>query len=128
MDVRIGMVAKYIKDNLHKNLKPAELARSLNLSASRLNHLFKAEIGMTPTQYLKALRLERAKDLGEMTFLSVKQIMNAVGFSDESHFARDFKKKYGESPATYQQRYVRAALEAADLPPHAAERKAEPRA
>jgi transcriptional regulator GlxA family with amidase domain len=126
MDVRIEITAKYIKENLHKNLKSAELARSLNLSASRLNYLFKAEMGITLTQYLKTLRLERAKDLGETTFLSVKQIMNAVGFSDESHFARDFKKKYGESPATYQQRYVRATLGDANLPPHAGERKAEP--
>lgn len=126
MDIRVEMTAKYIRENLHKNLKPAELARPLNLSVSRLNHLFKAEMGMTPTQYLKTLRLERAKVLGETTFLRVKQIMNAVGLSDESHFARDFKKKYGESPAAYRRRYVRAALVDAELPPHAGERRAGP--
>jgi transcriptional regulator GlxA family with amidase domain len=68
-------------------------------------------MGMAPKQYLKNLRLERAKELEETTFLRVKEIMSAVGINDESHFARDFKAKYGETPAAYQRRYLRALPE-----------------
>ena len=43
--------------------------------------------------------MERAKDLLESSFLSVKEIAFQVGLNDESHFVRDFKSTYGFSPA-----------------------------
>ena len=43
--------------------------------------------------------MQRAKELTETTFLSVKEIMNSVGISDPSHFVRDFEKRFGLSPA-----------------------------
>lgn len=78
-----------------------EIARSVNLSASRLQHLFKAHINMTPAQYLKSLRISQAKELLETTPLSVKEIRARLGITDESHFVRDFKKAYGVSPLKY---------------------------
>ena len=45
--------------------------------------------------------MERAKDLLESSFLSVKEIAYQVGLNDESHFVRDFKSTYGFSPALY---------------------------
>ncbi len=45
--------------------------------------------------------MQQARKLLEETFLSVKQIMSAVGLKDESHFTRDFKKAYGLSPVRY---------------------------
>ena len=45
--------------------------------------------------------MERAKDLLESSFLSVKEIAFQVGLNDESHFVRDFKSTYGFSPALY---------------------------
>ena len=75
-----------------------ELARSLNLSGSRLRHLFKAETGVSLMQYLRATRMEQARTLIETTFLSVKQVRAGVGLNDESHFTRDFKRVFGRSP------------------------------
>ncbi|MDT7689343.1 MAG: AraC family transcriptional regulator, arabinose operon regulatory protein [Acidobacteriota bacterium] len=114
MDKRIELVVNHIQANIGRRLKFSEIARSLNLSVSRLSHLFKSEVGMTPAQYLKKLRLERAKELGETTFLRVKEIMSAVGMTDESHFIRDFKTRYGETPAAYHQRYRRASIRAGE--------------
>ncbi|HEX9919470.1 MAG TPA: helix-turn-helix domain-containing protein, partial [Pyrinomonadaceae bacterium] len=68
-------------------------------------HLFKAETGSSPARYLKALRLERARELLETTFLSVKEIRALVGFNDDSHFARDFRATYGLTPQQYRERY-----------------------
>lgn len=59
---------------------------------------------MAPLQYLKALRMEKAKHLLETTFLSVKQVMKVVGIRDESHFVRDFQRIYGLSPLAYRLR------------------------
>jgi hypothetical protein len=41
--------------------------------------------------------LRKAKELLETTFLSVKEVIAAVGISDLSHFVRDYKERYGES-------------------------------
>jgi AraC-like DNA-binding protein len=72
-----------------------ELARSVNLSRSRLRTLFKADTGMTPAQYVKRLKIEKAKELAENSNMTIGQILASVGVSDESHFRRDFKKAIG---------------------------------
>ena len=66
---------------------------------------------MPPIRYLRLLRMERAKDLLESSFLSVKEIAFQVGLNDESHFVRDFKSTYGFSPALYRSRFKNNELE-----------------
>lgn len=95
--------------NLSRKLLPAEIAKSVNLSLAHLRYLFKAETGVSPAQYLRALRMQEAGRLLETTFLSVKEVMHRIGVNDESHFTRDFKKVYGMTPAQYSVR--RRALE-----------------
>ncbi|HEV7398491.1 MAG TPA: helix-turn-helix transcriptional regulator [Pyrinomonadaceae bacterium] len=90
-----------MQDNLTAELSLAGLAESVNLSVWRLSHIFRSEVGRPPIQYLKVLRIEKAKYLLETSFLSVKEITHLVGLKDESHFVRDFKKTYGVSPTPY---------------------------
>jgi transcriptional regulator GlxA family with amidase domain len=61
---------------------------------------------MAPLQYLRAVRMKRAKQLLETTFLSVKQIMIEVGLRDESHFVRNFKVTYGLPPARFRTQFL----------------------
>ena len=91
--------------NLHRHLPVGGMAASVNLSYSRLEHLFKAETGMTPVSYLKKLRIERARELLETTFLTNQQIIIKVGMYDESHFVKDFRKAYGLQPTQYRKRH-----------------------
>lgn len=56
---------------------------------------------MTPNQFIKQVRLSEAEKLLRTSFLRVKEIMNRVGFLDESHFGHEFKKTYGVSPSKY---------------------------
>jgi len=91
--------------NLNRHLPVGQMAASVNLSYSRLEHLFKAETGMTPVSYLKKLRIERARTLLETTFLTNQQIIIKVGMYDESHFVKDFKKAYGLQPSQYRKQH-----------------------
>jgi len=77
------------------------MARSVNLSTSRFYYLFTADIKMPPARYLRLLRMQAAKELLETTFLSIKEIVAVVGFNDESHFVRNFKKLYGVTPTEH---------------------------
>lgn len=101
MDSRVQKVQQIMRDNLDRELPLVELAQYVNLSPWRLCHLFRADTGMPPIKYLRQLRLEAAKQLLEVSFLSVKEITYKVGINDESHFVRDFKRMYGMPPTVY---------------------------
>ena len=105
MDRRVKQVIALMEKCLHQGRPASWLARRVNLSASRLHQLFKEETGQPPARYLHALRMARARELLESSYLSVKQVMSRVGVSDESHFVRDFKKTYGFTPARYRESF-----------------------
>ena len=103
MDVRIQILTSLIQREFYRDFHTEGLAHVVNLSPSRLRHLFKHDTGQTLGQYLTCTRMQHARVLLETTHLRVKEVMNQVGISDCSHFARDFKKLYGLSPARYRQ-------------------------
>ncbi len=105
MDKRVEKIIQMMRADVSGELSLNEFAQSVNLSVWRLCHIFKSDVGMPPIRYLRLLRMERAKDLLESSFLSVKEIAYQVGLNDESHFVRDFKSTYGFSPALYRSQF-----------------------
>ena len=101
MDHRVSSLIDKIDRDAASPLQVSLMAQSMNLSASRCHYLFKKNIGVTPIQYVRKIRLDKARVLLETTFLSVKQIMHVVGINDGSHFGRAFKVAYGLSPAMH---------------------------
>jgi len=55
----------------------------------------------SPQRFLTRVRLEKARKLLATEFLTVKEVMNRVGMSDASSFARSFKAAYGMTPGDY---------------------------
>lgn len=108
MEPRIYKVIRLMTADPSRELSLDELARSVNLSKSRLRHLFKREMGVSPLRYFKEQKMRKAKELLESTFLNVKEVMLKVGIKDRRHFARDFKKAYGLPPARHRSEYLLA--------------------
>lgn len=108
MDPRVRTALALMQENLQGAWSTDTLARAVDLSPSRFQHLFKAKVGMAPAHYLRALRMEQARKLLQTSRLTVKQIMNGVGVGDKSHFAREFKKTYGLSPTAYRAAHLLA--------------------
>jgi AraC-like DNA-binding protein len=101
-DQRMRVAIEFLfSQDLRREFRTEQLSQHLNLSTSRLLHLFHEHLGASPSQILKLRRLREAKRLLESTFLSVKEVMAAVGFNDLSHFVRDFKEMYGHSPSEF---------------------------
>lgn len=111
MDPRIEHVARFIRENYQRRLTLTEMASTVNLSRWRLGHLFKDVMGTSPERFLTQIRLERARQLLETEFLTVKEVMNRVGISDASFFARSFKAAYGMPPGKYRARAATTGFE-----------------
>ena len=63
--------------------------------------MFREEMHTSPQRFLTQVRLEKARKLIATEFLTVKEVMNQVGMSDASSFARSFKAAYGVTPSRY---------------------------
>jgi two-component system response regulator YesN len=101
MDHRIQEILEKIETDISQKLVIGDLAASVNVSVSRFRHLFKKEVGISIIKYTNNLRLEKARELLETSHLHVKEIRIQVGAINESHFQRDFKQKFGETPNNY---------------------------
>lgn len=96
---RLRQVRDYIHDNLGQSLSLAELASIANLSPSRFTRVFRQETGLSPHQYLIQARIEQAKHLlRSKGDISIGSIAHQLGFADQSHFTRHFKRIVGVSP------------------------------
>lgn len=131
IDSRISWVVAHMQRHLAEPMSVHSLASLVNLSPSRFRALFTAQTGLGPAQYLQWLRYRRARLLLERTFLSVKEVMVLVGYTDPSHFSRDFRRHHGASPTTFRARELTSTLTVAGGPsvdPPTIKRNGQPRA
>lgn len=105
MDQRVQAVLALLGESIDNKPSIEELADAVNLSASHLRRVFKAETGVPLNRYVKSLRLQKSKELIEHTFLNMKQVMFTVGVKDKSQFSRDFKRLTGFTPTQYAARF-----------------------
>jgi AraC family transcriptional regulator len=99
-NIVLKRVIEYIHDNLDQNLTLAELSFIANMSSYHFAHIFKQATGMAPHQYVLHTRIERAKSLLLQGKLSIAEVAMRVGFFDQSHFTRYFKRTVGVTPQT----------------------------
>lgn len=81
------------------------LAKEFNISTSSLSHLFKEITGLSVMRYLQSCRMASAKSYLANSSLSVGEIVEKCGFSDNSNFCRLFKKVNGLSPMEFRKKY-----------------------
>jgi len=77
------------------------LADHMNLSRTQLLRKLKALTGFSPSDFIRSIRLQRAAQMIRQRVDTVTQIAYAVGFNDQSYFAKSFKKEFGVSPTEY---------------------------
>lgn len=80
-----------------------KIAKSVNLTHTRLNQGFKEIYGKTVFEYLRDHRLDHAKMMLIDTKMSITDIAHESGFTDSSHFSKQFVQKYGVRPRIYRQ-------------------------
>jgi AraC-like DNA-binding protein len=92
---------RYIDRHLAGGLTVRRLARLARLSPYHFIRAFRAATGLTPHQYVRRRRLERAMDLLVTTPRPVTEICDAVGFRSLGSFSSLFRRVTGETPRAY---------------------------
>jgi AraC family transcriptional regulator len=82
-------------------LKLEELASQVGYSRGHFLKMFRTTTGTSPHQYLVQRRVERAKALLSAGQLPLTEIAVTCGFSNQSHFSAEFRRRVGTSPAHY---------------------------
>lgn len=99
-----GMVqqtVRYIDENYAQPLTLEEVCRVSAMSKTNFCYLFKLLTGQTFVEYLLRLRIDKAGELLRQTDLPVLAVGQEVGFQDQAHFSRTFKRLKGVSPRQY---------------------------
>ena len=95
----ITNVLEYIHKNIgDSSLGVEHIAEELFLSRSKLYRKIKALTGDTATEFIRKIKLEKAKELLEKTDMTVSEICYKVGFSSPSYFTKCFKNHFGIIP------------------------------
>ena len=98
---RLQQAIDYIHAHLERDLSLAEIAQVVNISPTYFASLFKRTTGISPHKYVVQLRVERAKLLLSKTNLAIADIALQVGFSNQSHLTRHFKRLTGATPKQF---------------------------
>lgn len=102
----LGPAMEFLKTHLSDpGLCNAALAERAAVSEVYFRKLFTEEYGIAPMQYVRALRIEKAKDMLLGDYSSVTNVAEATGFASVYSFCRAFKKSTGSTPSEYSGRF-----------------------
>lgn len=103
-DGGVTSMRKHIEAHFAESLTLGDLAAAFHLHPIYLQRLFKEKTGLSPSEYLRRVRIERAKMYLVSTDMSVDGIAEAVGFCNASYFIKVFRAVTSNTPAEYRKR------------------------
>lgn len=95
------LIRDYIRQHYMNDISMQDVARMMNYSEAYFCKLFKQCFSCNFTAYLTQVRMEEAKKLLAEPMVNVKNVGEAVGYSDSNYFAKVFKRYTGSSPTEY---------------------------
>lgn len=110
----IRRVRDYLRDRFAEKISLEDLEGVSGLSRFHLLRRFRAEVGVPPHTYQVIVRVERAREFIRRGMPPVN-VASVVGFADQSHLTRHFKRRVGMTPGAYARRIVGAGTATAAL-------------
>ena len=106
----VALIQEYLRANLCRNVALSELARITGLSKAYVIRSFRRIVGMPPYEWLLQLRVEQARKSLQRGH-PISDVAMELGFADQSHFHRCFKRLTGMTPANYAAGHYRSRQE-----------------
>ena len=100
MDVQRYAIIQYIQDN-YRDVTLSTVAKRFHYSNEYTSRLIKDLMGMTYTEIVRTVRIERSQDFLTNTTMTVANIAEAIGYDTPEHYIRQFKKHTGITPSAF---------------------------
>lgn len=97
----VQAIRDYIYQHVHENLSLPALSERFHFSPQYIAKKFKELYNTTVVTYLTEVRMEKAKSLLQHTEMSITELANGLGYTDENYFGKVFKKQTGLTPLQY---------------------------
>jgi AraC family transcriptional regulator len=97
---KLARAVEYIQDQLDADLTVSGIAQAVGMSPDHFTRLFKKSTGQSPHQYVVEARVRKAKELLTTGKFTISEAAYHVGFVDQSHLTRHFKRVFGLPPKT----------------------------
>lgn len=97
----VSLFIEYVQEDMTKEFDYNAFARANGYSPNYFRKIFKDAMHVTPWEYVKQVRLRKARQLLREGILSVREVAAGVGFEDTFYFSKFFKKEVGCSPSAY---------------------------
>ncbi|ANY71273.1 DNA-binding response regulator [Paenibacillus ihbetae] len=101
----IMTAVKIVHDELELPLFAIDVAKRVNLSRSYFYQCFKEIVGYSFNEYLRKVRIDKAREYLEQTSRPIVWIAKQTGYEDEKYFSRTFREQTGMLPSEYRQQY-----------------------
>jgi AraC family transcriptional regulator len=95
---KLVRAVEYIQDQLDTELTVSGIAKAVYMSPYHFTRLFKESTGQSPYQYVVDARVRKAKELLTTGKFTISEAAHHVGFVDQSHLTRHFKRVFGLPP------------------------------
>ena len=97
----VRQATRYLKEHYMEDIDIGNLAESIGFHSAYLTRLFNRYVGETPLKYLTGIRIAEAKKLLRDSSLSIAEIGERVGYPDQFHFSKTFRKTTGMNPSAF---------------------------
>ncbi len=102
-NVSFQMIVAYVEEHFKEDISLQSLSEKFNLNFTYISHLFRKERQDNFLKFLTKRRMEQATVLLRHTQLSIQEVSEDSGFRDYFHFAKTFKKNFGQTPTQYRE-------------------------
>lgn len=103
-EIIISMLQQYIEEHCSERLTLNDLSKKCFYHPSYFSRMFREKNGMTLTDYISKIRIQKAIGLLETTGLSVEEVQISCGMSDKTFFYKKFREETGLSPAEFRKK------------------------
>ena len=95
----------YIYSHLKERITIKDLSEYISNSSSYISRLFKEEVGISTSDYIRKAKIDASKNLLRYSDYSLSDIANYFSFTSQSHFNQIFQKETGMTPKKYREKY-----------------------
>lgn len=103
-------IIDYVKQNIHSKLTVSHIAKHFGYNEKYLSHMFSSTSKMPLKQFILKNKMDEANFLLTDTNMSVREISDSLGFNDNHHFMKCYKKTTGLTPSEYRNAFAKRLL------------------